>query len=572
MKNLFGLFCLSMVAMPAIASFASPVAPHSSVFSAPTDHQRVAPMPADWPEVSLADFGRGKRTWLVAQAAPDAPPASSQSSTAQGQQCGDDPQGDASGALDVVQVCAQEVGPNLEIRITCAEAPQQNQLASYNIFIDTDGNEDTGLKTGLGAGADRLVQGAFVYKFAGANTSEWKWDRSGSATVEIQGKTIVTKVAKVALNPTAPLRLWIGTQKPDFSPADWAPQSGALALGGEASQSQGKTAEQKELAPATPPPSESKSAAASTPTPTPAPTSSSTGASQQAPPPLQGDMVAQYQDAEGDAAGALDIRSVEMATQGDKLIVRMELAGTPPLQSLHIFVNADGKDDTGYTDGAHPGAEFMVEGTTFYIHKPDVGTGWGWDASGTLAPAPLAQGRFVTFAIPRSRIGLTSNNTLTFWFATTDASWQTADTAPDQGGWSYPTNGASSARPSSAAAASENSPAEKNVLVLRWYDNIADAQRAAAESNKRILLFFYLSNNERSRALDNALNSPTVAPIIADKYVAVRLNFAENTQLARSLGVFKGGVINLYDSKGTPLGQIADRLGPEELAQKLKAE
>jgi len=107
---------------------------------------------------------------------------------------------------------------------------------------------------------------------------------------------------------------------------------------------------------------------------------------------------------------------------------------------------------------------------------------------------------------------------------------------------------------------------------LKWYENIQDAQRAATSSNKRILLFFYAPSSERSQAVEKSLTSPEVSTILQKSYVLVRLNFLENTKIAYSLGAFKAGTINVYDSQGNALFQIADRLTPAELAEKLRAD
>jgi len=107
---------------------------------------------------------------------------------------------------------------------------------------------------------------------------------------------------------------------------------------------------------------------------------------------------------------------------------------------------------------------------------------------------------------------------------------------------------------------------------LKWYESIPDAQKAAMGTNKRILLFFYSPTSERSQQLEKNLAADPVRSILEKSYVLARLNFLENTKVAYSLGVFKAGVINVYDSQGNAVMQISERLSPAELAEKLKVE
>jgi hypothetical protein len=105
---------------------------------------------------------------------------------------------------------------------------------------------------------------------------------------------------------------------------------------------------------------------------------------------------------------------------------------------------------------------------------------------------------------------------------------------------------------------------------LTWLPTIPAAQQVAAKENKRILLFFYLPKSKMSDYLEQVFEDPTVASVLKEKYVLVKLNFMEQTKLAYQLGVFRAGVINVYDPKGAPLFQITQKLSPTELAEKLK--
>ena len=136
---------------------------------------------------------------------------------------------------------------------------------------------------------------------------------------------------------------------------------------------------------------------------------------------------------------------------------------------------------------------------------------------------------------------------------------------PGQGALATVTPSAGGATPSPAVAPT-------TVGQLKWYESIPHAQEAAMGTNKRILLFFYSPTSERSQQLEKNLAADPVRPILEKSYVLARLNFLENTKVAYSLGVFKAGVINVYDSQGNAVMQISERLSSAELAEKLKVE
>lgn len=110
----------------------------------------------------------------------------------------------------------------------------------------------------------------------------------------------------------------------------------------------------------------------------------------------------------------------------------------------------------------------------------------------------------------------------------------------------------------------------KSTSSLDWFTAITPAQKKAAEQGKRILVFFYMPRSKMSDYFEQVLESPEVAEVLRKNYVLVKLNFMEQNKLAYTLGVFRAGVINIYDSKGSPLMQFMQKLSPTELAEKLK--
>ncbi|MCX7625285.1 MAG: hypothetical protein N2Z21_03625, partial [Candidatus Sumerlaeaceae bacterium] len=80
----------------------------------------------------------------------------------------------------------------------------------------------------------------------------------------------------------------------------------------------------------------------------------------------------------------------------------------------------------------------------------------------------------------------------------------------------------------------------------------------------------FMRGSKTSDYLDQLFESPQIAPVLRDKYVLVRVNFMEQNKLAYQLGVYRAGVINIYDPKGQPLKQITQKVSPTELAEHLK--
>jgi hypothetical protein len=367
------------------------------------------------------------------------------------QECQTDTLNDApSGDLDIVRICAAITQNRLRVRLDVSDPPSVQSAPRFNVFIDADDNEDTGYATATFKGADYVLQGGFLYKFKGTTPAEWKFDTVGQASVEVKGTSLRLSVPLNLLSGVGrEMRIWCGSQTPKWEPADWAPQDSPLIV---AVPKQGMSA----AATASPSPTTAQQSASPTPQRTAEPESpektqsvsqapgsekhSETGkSSTSALPPLEGTNVVSLSDPQGDASpGGLDIVSAQLATAGDKLVIRVECAAAPVLNGIHIFFNSDGDAATGYGDGTRSGADFMIEGNTLYKHQTSVGTAWGWDALGALSPAPQVKGNTVTYTIPRSRIGLAEGEKIKVWFATTDASWNTVDTLPDGEAATYP--------------------------------------------------------------------------------------------------------------------------------------
>lgn len=107
--------------------------------------------------------------------------------------------------------------------------------------------------------------------------------------------------------------------------------------------------------------------------------------------------------------------------------------------------------------------------------------------------------------------------------------------------------------------------------ALVWSTDLIPAQQEARASGKKILVFFAAAESATAQHFENAVfTSPEVAAALAGKYVLVKVNFATSTDLAYKLQVFRAGTINIYDSYGSPLAQITDRLSASEFAARVR--
>ena len=72
--------------------------------------------------------------------------------------------------------------------------------AYFRVYVDTDASAATGFAAGNGVGAEVLLEGSGVYRYAG---SGWSWTSVGSATFSSSGGTASWSVARALLGETA---------------------------------------------------------------------------------------------------------------------------------------------------------------------------------------------------------------------------------------------------------------------------------------------------------------------------------------------------------------------------------
>lgn len=154
----------------------------------------------------------------------------------------------------------------------------------------------------------------------------------------------------------------------------------------------------------------------------------------------------------------------------------------------------------------------------------------------------------------------------------TNASGSTGGVQP---GYAPP---ASSAQPSAyqpaapAPSAYQGGYGSASSAQLNWLDSIERGLQTAAREGKKIFVFFYSPEGNRSRRYEqDVFENPAVKPLLQDKFVLVRINLLENQQLASTMRVFKAGTINIYDTRGEGIDQITEMLEAPELAAKLRS-
>jgi hypothetical protein len=125
--------------------------------------------------------------------------------------------------------------------------------------------------------------------------------------------------------------------------------------------------------------------------------------------------------------------------------------------------------------------------------------------------------------------------------------------------------------PAGAPAPAEPGAARPTDVQLSWLEDIRSAQDIAGKSGKKIFVFFYSPESERSNNYDRKVfNDPKVKQVLKDGYVLVRVNIDENRSLANNLQVFRAGTINIYDDRGNGINQFTETMDAEELSSKLK--
>lgn len=101
---------------------------------------------------------------------------------------------------------------------------------------------------------------------------------------------------------------------------------------------------------------------------------------------------------------------------------------------------------------------------------------------------------------------------------------------------------------------------------IRWQIDVATAQKVAVQSNKGVLVFFSSSSATASRFIeDNVFTDGRVRELVAKNFVPLRIDMQLQADLARRMGVPRGGVIAVYDTGGTRVLGVVDRPASPEI-------
>jgi hypothetical protein len=106
---------------------------------------------------------------------------------------------------------------------------------------------------------------------------------------------------------------------------------------------------------------------------------------------------------------------------------------------------------------------------------------------------------------------------------------------------------------------------------IRWEINVAAAQAQAVRERKGVIVFFSSSSATASRYIeDNIFTDGRVRDLVKEKFVPLRIDMQLQADLARRMGVPRGGVVAIYDVGGTRVLGVVDRPdSPETLLNKI---
>lgn len=91
---------------------------------------------------------------------------------------------------DWVDVCALLEPDSLRLAYQCAEPVDFGRGAAYCVYLDTDNDRATGFRGGednFPIGADFLLQGATLYRYAGSDGVSWAWSSDGEVSYTVEG-------------------------------------------------------------------------------------------------------------------------------------------------------------------------------------------------------------------------------------------------------------------------------------------------------------------------------------------------------------------------------------------------
>ncbi|MEQ8821132.1 MAG: thioredoxin family protein [Sumerlaeia bacterium] len=361
----------------------------------PTELARhTGPMTAD----ALLAFLRGEDLPPAAAPAASSSPTTDRTWDSKGARHIADRRGDAANAdFDLLGATLERASDALRFSVEYTRPIELTSFSTYQFYVDGDGDSGTGYQSSAHAGAEYMVEGTRLYRFAGSNPREWNWEFLHENASDWTGNVITYTVTDEDVGGSLEsARVWAQAMDLGGTFSDAVPDAAPLAVSGQST-----TTRQTVKAPAD--------------------TRRMNKLSQE-----------EATDARGDTASmADDITGVSLFADASNLIVTTRFAATPRLEGLHVYFDTDGDTTTGYETAMQHGADMMIEGQQLYRHS---GAASAWQWSPILSDTqPETAADSISHAVPFELLNLRSGSTLRVWVGTTDTDWAPADWAPQHG-------------------------------------------------------------------------------------------------------------------------------------------
>ncbi len=110
-------------------------------------------------------------------------------------------------------------------------------------------------------------------------------------------------------------------------------------------------------------------------------------------------------------------------------------------------------------------------------------------------------------------------------------------------------------------------------IEIKWRSDLRVAMQEAAAGKKRILVFFGNRGSQAARYIeDNVLPAAPSGPFINNMFIPLRLDMGTPNQraMAEKLGVFRAGIVTVYEPAGQPVKLITSIFQPQQLMQELQ--
>lgn len=152
------------------------------------------------------------------------------SPAAAGAPAGSDPRGDAGRGLDLVGAAVRSGAEGISIAISFDEPSAHSERAQ--VFFDTDANPATGFSGPVGSGADWLLEGANLHRYAAAQGNAWTWTQVATVASKKEGATWQVTIPSSHASPfvAGKAQYWIQSIDETWSSADRMPDAGAMTL------------------------------------------------------------------------------------------------------------------------------------------------------------------------------------------------------------------------------------------------------------------------------------------------------------------------------------------------------